>query len=340
MTALTKYARLEATGLWRATPDAQRREVIVSVGDATLIISDINDRALTHWSLAALTRANPGVRPALYHPDGDPGETLELTNGETEMIEAVETLRRAIEKSRPKPGRIRWISMITSFILVGLFITLWLPGALRDHALRVVPEVKREALGRDVLKQIERVSGPRCQSVAGDMALERLDRRLQSGPLAILPSMTRHSLHVPGNLILISDTLVKGFEEPDVVAGYVIAELTQRARVDPLHPLLEHVGLRETFRLLTTGDIAEAALKAYAERLMIQDDHFSDVDVEAQRARFASLSVRTAPYANARYGGNAEKRLALTDGGATAAKTALPLLSDADWLRLQMICTE
>ena len=58
MTALKEYDRIEATGLWRANADAQRREVIVSIGDATLTISDHNDRALAHWSLPAIERAN------------------------------------------------------------------------------------------------------------------------------------------------------------------------------------------------------------------------------------------------------------------------------------------
>ena len=43
MTALSKYDRLEASGLWRPTPQDQRREVVVSIGDATLVISDMND---------------------------------------------------------------------------------------------------------------------------------------------------------------------------------------------------------------------------------------------------------------------------------------------------------
>ncbi|MEC7963138.1 MAG: hypothetical protein VX201_07695, partial [Pseudomonadota bacterium] len=91
-TALRKYQRLEATALWRPTPEEQRREVIVSIGDATLVITDMQDRALTHWSLPALQRANPGSWPALYHPDGDSGETLELAEGEEEMVAAIEKL--------------------------------------------------------------------------------------------------------------------------------------------------------------------------------------------------------------------------------------------------------
>ena len=48
MPALTTYDRLEATGLWRATPQDQRREVVVSIGDATLVIKDLTDKAITH----------------------------------------------------------------------------------------------------------------------------------------------------------------------------------------------------------------------------------------------------------------------------------------------------
>ena len=67
--------------------------MIVSIGDATLVISDLKDQALAHWSLAAIERTNPGQRPAIYHPDGDAGETLELAQDEGQMIDAIEKLR-------------------------------------------------------------------------------------------------------------------------------------------------------------------------------------------------------------------------------------------------------
>ena len=72
-TALSKYQRLEAAGLWRADARPRKRlDVIVSVGEATLTITDMRERVQTHWSIAAIARANPGQRPAIYHPDGDP----------------------------------------------------------------------------------------------------------------------------------------------------------------------------------------------------------------------------------------------------------------------------
>ncbi len=43
-TALDRYLRLEATGFWREAPGAQPREVIVSFGRTTLLLSDLEER--------------------------------------------------------------------------------------------------------------------------------------------------------------------------------------------------------------------------------------------------------------------------------------------------------
>jgi hypothetical protein len=112
MTALKEYDRLEAAGLWRAAPDAQRRDVIVSLGDATLTISDLRGTALAHWSLAAIRRDGTGS-PALFHPDGDRGETLELASDESVMIEGIDRLMRSIERRRPRPGYLRLLGGLT-----------------------------------------------------------------------------------------------------------------------------------------------------------------------------------------------------------------------------------
>lgn len=335
MTALTKYARLEATALWRANPQDQRREVIVSIGDATLVIIDMKSQPLTHWSLAAVERANPGTRPAIFHPDGDPGETLELPEGEAEMIDAIETLRKAIEKSRPKPGRLRLVGMLASLLVVLSLVFFWLPGAMLDHTLTVVPSVKRDAIGRDLLQRIERVSGSVCDDPGGRAALALLSTRLQAGRLAVLPNMTRDSLHLPGDLILLNRAVIEDHEEPDVAAGYIVTELTLRDATDPLRDLLEVVGLRENFRLLTTGDLSPKALEGYAEYVM--STPASEPGRAAQIARFEGAALRSTPYAYAR-DITGETMLPLIEGDPMNGKLTEPLMSDANWLRLQAIC--
>ena len=126
-TALTDYARLESGGLWRPDPEAQRREVILSIGESTLTIADSNDTALAHWFLPAVERANPGKLPAVFYPDGDSGETLELAEDEAQMIEAIEKLRAAIDRGKPHPGRLRWLVSLAVVAAVAALVLLDVP---------------------------------------------------------------------------------------------------------------------------------------------------------------------------------------------------------------------
>ena len=335
MTALKKYARIEGAGLWRASPDAQRRDVIVSMGDATLTVTDLKDQPLAHWSLAAVARANPGLFPAIYHPDGDPGETLELAETETQMIEAIETLRQAINRARPKPGRLRWLGVTLSVVAIVALALFWLPKAMQDHTLRVVPPAKRASIGAALLERIERVSGPACKDTAGRAALGRLGTRLNAGKLVVLQDMTRTGLHLPGGLIVLDHSVIEDYEEPDVAAGYVLTELAHRTARDPLRDMLSVVDLRENFRLLTTGNVAPAALDAYARHLMVQTP--PPPDLALHLSRFERAQVRSTPYAYA-VDITGETTLPLIEGDPMYGKLTEPLLSDATWLRLQNIC--
>ncbi len=335
MTAIKKYARLEASALWRASPDEQRREVVISIGDATLTISDLRDRVLTHWSLAAIERANPGTRPAIFHPDGDPGETLELAADEAQMIDALEKLRRAVRRSRPRPGRLRWLGMLVSVLFLGLVAYFWLPGAMISHAVSVVPAVKRAEIGDALLQRIERMTGPACSDPAGLRALQKLRARLGAGPVTILPGTIATSRHLPGARILLDRALVEDFEEPDVVAGYILAERTLAEVSDPLRDLLETVGTIATFQLLTTGRLHSETLDSYARLLLTQP--WVAPDDEKLLAAFAERAVSSTPYAYAR-DVSGETVLALIEADPMAGQLPATVMSDADWLRLQGIC--
>lgn len=341
MTALSAYDRIEATGLWRDTPDAQRREVIVSIGDATLTITDTQDRALAHWSIPAVARANPGHIPAIFHPDGDPGETLELSANETDMIGHIEKLRTAVERSRPHPGRLRLVSLLMSVAAVVALGLFWLPGALVDHTVSVVPDAKRQTIGRTLLGNIRRISGQPCRDPNALSALSHLATRLPSpsGPvhIEILHSGVRDAVHLPGGIILLNRALIEDFEEPDVAAGYIIAEHLRAQIYDPLRRLLKYSGLVTTFRLLTTGNITDDALIEYSEHLLTAPP--PPLADQTLLAGFNAWSVRASPYAYARdISGETTLPLIEADPFTAPNPPADPLISDSDWVRLQNIC--
>ncbi|WP_353390510.1 hypothetical protein [Ruegeria sp. HU-ET01832] len=335
MTALKQYQRIEATGLWRPSPDVQRREVVVSIGEATLTISDFNDKALTHWSLAALERQNPGVYPAVFNPDGDPDETLELEETETTMIEAIDRLQRAIDRARPHPGRLRWLSVAGVIVAVLALLLLWVPVALQNHVVSVVPDIKRQDIGGAILDRIERVSGRACTSEDAQEALDQLAARTGVREVVILPAGVQSSLSLPGGIVLLNRALVEDHEDPSVAAGYIIAERARMQAQDPLEDLLDRTGAGTAFRLLTTGELTPDIVDAYTEEVLseprpsLPDDDLLEV--------FAQAALPSTPFAYAK-DVTGETVLGLIEADPMAGRPQQQVLPDRDWVRLQNIC--
>lgn len=337
MTALNDYVRLEATGLWRAHPEDQRREVIVAMGDASLTITNSRNQILGHWSLAAITRANPGDTPAIFHPDGDRGETLELASDEAEMIAAIDKLRAAIDRRRPRQGRLRlWVMLGVSTAVIGAAVFL-LPDALINHSLRVLPDVKRAAISQALLDHMTRVSGQPCAAPGTVRGLRALSQRITGQPdrVVILPDGTMQASHLPDGTVILNRGLVENFEEPEVPAGFVLAELERAVSHDPLRLLLERAGVPATLRLLTTGDLDDTVLRAHAEYLLTAAP--SELPQDRLLAAFAQAQVPSRPYAYA-LDITGEATLTLIEADPMVGQPPQPVMTDGQWVRLQGIC--
>ena len=176
MTALKEYDRLESTGIWRESPDAQRRDVLISFGNAPLIIRDQTDTALAHWSLPAIERLNPGARPALFRPGSDAGEELEIDDDT--LIDAIEKVRKTVARRRPHHGRLRLYIFAGITAGIAALAYFWLPNALVRHTVAVVPDSKRLAVGTSLLGHMTRLTGDTCRANLGAAALARLKARV------------------------------------------------------------------------------------------------------------------------------------------------------------------
>ena len=69
MTALEKFDRLESLGLWKESETSQKKEVIVSFGKASLVLSNSHDTPLTHWSLGTVEIRETDDERMIYAPD-------------------------------------------------------------------------------------------------------------------------------------------------------------------------------------------------------------------------------------------------------------------------------
>lgn len=331
MTALKKYQRLECPGIWRADETAQRRDVFVSLGEATLIIKDKADVALAHWSLPAVECDAPGDRPAVYRPGEDADETLEIDD--PDMIDAIGTVRRSLGRSRPHPGRLRLTVLTLIFIGIVALGIFWLPGALVHYAAAIIPETTRQDVGRRILSQLEPVSGTPCRAREGRRALSVLQNRLfRDAPWNIVvisggPAMTAH---LPGGMLLIHRDMIEDASAPEVTAGALLAEAARADTLDPMTGFMEDAGPWAILKLLTTGSVEDQAIRDYARHFLTDPAIAPSEDRIV--TRFTEASVPPQPWL-------AEARPRVDLPALVSAEiSARPVLGDADWVRLQGIC--
>lgn len=340
MTALKQYRKLESRGLWRELPEGQKREVAVNLGDASLVLTDPrSDVALTHWSLPAIRRTNPGLQPAVYVPGEDATEILELDDAD--MIAALETVASAIASGRARPGRLRLAilaGLLSAVMGVGVLLV---PGALVRHTASVLPPATRGQIGALAQDDLARLTGAPCHDPIGLQALDRLSLRV-FGPvdtprLVVVREGLEGAMALPGNRIVLSEALIAVPDGPEVAAGHALAEALRAGAADPMIPLLQHAGTLATFRLLTTGGISAAAVQGHAEaRLRTAKAPVSD---EALLERFRLAEVPSSPYAYA-LDPTGEQVLGLIEADPWPKGPPRPVLQDEDWLRLQEICAE
>ena len=340
MTALTQYARLECPGIWRPEPGAQRRDVVVNFGDASLVISTQTGRALSHWSLAAVARVNPGELPALFTPSAEATELLEVADDT--MVEAIETVRRAVLRARPRGGRLRVISLAASLALALGAAFFWVPDALVRHAMAVLPPASHAELGAQMLASAQRVTRAPCRAPRADRALASLAARLAPaapemiGRIVVLPEGPAQPMALPGGTILAGRALVEDYETPEVLAGYVLAEAVRAAGDPPVADLLRSAGPAASARLLTTGHLPDAVLAQSVETQLTSPRDPPPHD--ALLAAFAEAGVASTPYAYAR-DVTGESVLPLIEADpARGRPEPPPLLNDGDWVALQAIC--
>lgn len=338
MTALKQYERLESTGIWREHAEAQRRDVYVSFGDASLVIRDRAEAPLAHWSLSAIERLNPGRRPAVYAPGRGADESLEIEDAT--MIQAIERVVRALRRARPRRGRLR---LAIAALLIAGFAALawfWLPGTLVRYAEAVLPPAKRAQIDSRLIAAMGEFAGAPCRIAGSDAALARVAARLSlpGAPIeriVVLRDGRSEAVYLPGGTMVMSRRLVEDHENPEVPGGYALAALAAAMDTPPLAKLLLDAGTLATLRLLTTGQLPAEAIRAHAQALLAATP--DRPDDAALLPLFATAQLSSTPYAYA-LDVSGETTLGLIEADPFGHRPYPALLPDSDWVLLQSIC--
>lgn len=338
MTALTDFQRLEAQGSWRAAPDAPPREVVVSVGEATLILSDPRtDRPLSHWSLPAVVQLNPGALPAIYAP-GAEGDDETVTIDDPLMIQAIARVQGAVASHRAHTGRLRSGLLVVAILAVLGWLAFWLPGALVVHAARIAPPAQARDMGWAILADLEQGSGAVCRRESGQAVLDWLAPRLL-GPDAVVrvvPGPLGGARRLPGEVYAIGSDLLRGAPGPEAAAAHLIAARLATADGDLRQAAARHAGLLASLRLMTLGHLPQDAMRGFGASLLANPaPRPDDADL---LAALAERGIPAEPYARS-IDPTGQSVLSLIEGDPSrTAPPARPLLTDEQWLALQQIC--
>jgi len=330
MTALEKFDRLESLGLWKENETSQKKEVIVSFGKASLVLSDSHDTPLTHWALNALEIRHTSEEGVIYAPDKTGFETLEITD--STMNRAIGKVRQAIRKPKSHRGRIRLLSTVLIATCLLLLAIFWFPKALTDYTAQIVTEAKAREIGARLMPYINQYAGQPCRAAGTDPVIRKLENRLTEtnhSTLFIANLGARYSTHLPGGIILANRTLVENFSSPEVLAGFVLMERILQKERPALRSLISQAGPVATLSFLITGDISDDILAAFAKNQMTRS--MALPQTQALLEIFEAVDISSTPFANVL------NNQPLAQGDPIKGPFP-PILTDPEWLTLQSIC--
>ncbi len=260
MTALEKYIRLEAVGQWRENPDQSPREVIVSFGNQTLVLSNFKENPLSHWALAATRRVSLDGSKALYSPDTEGFETLEIDDAD--MVEAIAQVSRLtvapVVRKRKLPAFLVFLAVVAAAIY-------FVPTLMRDQAIRMTEQDSARYLG---LEMLAGTALEQCSEPSANSAEVILMSRLFVGNLyrLIVVKSGPEGVVFPGGLLVVGGDVLQGVSSADEFGNWLI-ELTKTDQ-KPLVDVFKSSSLKSVFQYISSGTIPQEDLNVAAQDLL------------------------------------------------------------------------
>lgn len=333
MTALKKYERLESLGLWRAHLTSEPREVIVSFGNATLVMTDLHERPLQHWSLVGMQIIGEDEAGVVYSMTDDGDESLVIRDAV--MNKAIAEVARGTVQVAPKSRDQRgngagWI-WIVIFALLLLGLGAGVPLGARALATRMMPPEQAQEVGQRMALLLMEGRGAPCRSTAGTRVLDGLAERIDpdsNARVRVLALGAAPVAAMPGHTILLDRTAIETAASADEVAGLVALGLA----AEPIARFFEASGPLAGFRYISSGRIADASLHRAANAALALPKE-AQVERAAALLRRAGLDAGSLETALTRAGA---PRQAMASGEIDGTSA----FSDVEWRAVQAICAD
>jgi len=367
LTALERYARLEAEARYLDVPGRAPRAVILSFGARSLTISNFDDLAIAHWPLASLVLLSaPGETPFELAPDPEsPGR---VTLSDPDMIAAIAAVCPGLrDKAAAAGGRKRrsrsWAALVAAFAAVAAAVVL-ARADMPAHLAALVSEARAAELGADLRDSLARRPGEplqaskRCIGAAGNRALEKLAERLaDSGPriqVTVLDGMRADAIFLPGGHVALTQGLILAAAAPEDVAGILAHAIAHGEARAPLVAAIGSLGWRDRAALVVgesldpeahgdalqailAGRTLEAGEEATVSALIVRLAD-SGLSTRPFGALMRNLAASGSPYPARHPGlaGHLEAAAVVAPGG--RQPTFGSALTDHGWLAVGTIC--
>lgn len=262
MTALDKYIRLEAVGQWKETADGDPREVVVSFGDATLVLSDFQENPLCHWALAATRRVSIDGTRAIYTPDTAGFETLEIND--SDMTEAIAQVSRITLNQTP-PKKRKW-GLLVAIIMLLAGVAAVAPLLLRMQAQSMTGPANERHLG---YQMFETTGLAQCGNPEGNAARDTLVSKLFSDDsfrLLVVADLEK-AKRFPGGLIVLGRQELQSYLSLDDFSNWLIE--ISKAEDRTINTLLRSGPLKMVFSYVTSGELPEETLAELADSIIL-----------------------------------------------------------------------
>ena len=314
MTALERYAKLEAIARYLDGASADAREVVVSFGERSLVIVGLDDRPIAHWPLASLRALGPpAAHPLELVPDTASDERLLLED--LEMGSAIAEVCPELHLRPAAPPRRRAVLWAVGALAVAAGTVFALLPALPERAVDMVSPAREAALGEAVAARLPALLGPGpsgsarelaagpapglCVAEDGMAALRALAARLapadapSSLRLTVLDHPGVDALALPGGRVVILRGLVDVARTPEELAGVLAHAAGHALGRDPLSTALDRPGLGAASILF--GDITGDTAVARAAAAALDPAPAPEAEAEADAAGFAMLAAAGLP---------------------------------------------
>ncbi|MEO1920060.1 MAG: hypothetical protein ABGW81_10235 [Paracoccaceae bacterium] len=265
MTALDKYTRLEALGQWRESPEHTPTEVVVSFGNATLLLSDLNETPLGHWAMAATSRLSVDGSKATYTPDSEGFETLEIDDAQ--MVEAIAQVSLYLTGEIRKAPWLRWV-FLTTLISALAALSYVTPQLLRDQAIRITGPESARKLGADMIATL---GIQICREPRADAARDLFQSRVfpEGSAVLVIAKDDPNTSIFPGGIVLIAEKTLRKITSPTDLARLTTSLIATNDNV--VAQLFAASTVRELLMYITSGKLSNIRLAEAAENAVTQD---------------------------------------------------------------------